>query len=125
MFQTVDFALNPMLSGSGTNLKMFDYMAAGIPVFSTRFGTRGIAEKEHFILAETEDEFVERIRSFSLESEETRARVEAARRYVENTFDWAVVSTCFADEIEKRLRKNNPDCSAGCKQIKTRERYEA
>lgn len=35
-----DVALNPMMSGSGTNLKMLDYFAAGIPVVSTLFGAR-------------------------------------------------------------------------------------
>jgi hypothetical protein len=30
-----DVAVNPMFSGSGTNIKMFDFMAAGLPVVST------------------------------------------------------------------------------------------
>jgi len=29
-----------MQSGSGTNLKMLDYMAAGVPLLSTPFGAR-------------------------------------------------------------------------------------
>ncbi|RZD17595.1 MAG: glycosyltransferase [Candidatus Acididesulfobacter diazotrophicus] len=37
-----DLAINPMMSGSGTNLKMLDYMAAGIPVLSTLVGARGL-----------------------------------------------------------------------------------
>jgi len=37
-----DIAINPMLTGSGTNLKMLDYMANGIPVISTKVGTRGL-----------------------------------------------------------------------------------
>lgn len=37
-----DVALNPMFSGSGTNIKMFDYMAAGLPVLTTEIGARGI-----------------------------------------------------------------------------------
>lgn len=37
-----DLAVNPMLSGSGTNLKMLDYMAAGVPVASTAVGARGL-----------------------------------------------------------------------------------
>ena len=31
-----------MFSGSGTNIKMFDFMAAGLPVISTPTGARGI-----------------------------------------------------------------------------------
>lgn len=39
---TADLALNPMAAGSGTNIKMFDYMAAGLPVLTTEVGARGI-----------------------------------------------------------------------------------
>lgn len=37
-----DFALNPMFSGSGTNIKMFDFMASHLPVITTEVGARGI-----------------------------------------------------------------------------------
>ncbi len=37
-----DIAINPMLSGSGTNIKMFDFMAAGLPIITTEVGARGI-----------------------------------------------------------------------------------
>ncbi|MDQ2971764.1 MAG: glycosyltransferase [Pseudomonadota bacterium] len=37
-----DLALNPMNAGSGTNIKMLDYMAAGLPVLTTAIGARGI-----------------------------------------------------------------------------------
>lgn len=37
-----DLALNPMRAGSGTNIKMFDYMAAGLPILTTAIGARGI-----------------------------------------------------------------------------------
>lgn len=89
VFRTVDFALNPMYSGSGTNLKMFDYMAGGLPIITTEFGTRGIEEKGSFILANTVEEFAQAVNQFSLEQQV--ARVEAARTYAENTFDWHVI----------------------------------
>ena len=37
-----DIGLNPMFGGSGTNIKMFDYMAAGLPTVTTEIGARGI-----------------------------------------------------------------------------------
>jgi glycosyltransferase involved in cell wall biosynthesis len=39
-----DVAVNPMFSGSGTNIKMFDFMAAGLPIISTPTGARGIRQ---------------------------------------------------------------------------------
>jgi glycosyltransferase involved in cell wall biosynthesis/SAM-dependent methyltransferase len=40
-----DFAINPMFSGSGTNIKMFDFMAAGLPIVTTAVGARGIVQQ--------------------------------------------------------------------------------
>ena len=36
-----DVGLNPVCSGSGTNLKLLEYAAAGLPILSTPFGGRG------------------------------------------------------------------------------------
>ena len=41
-----DVALNPMHAGSGTNIKMFDYMSAALPVLTTEIGARGIGDME-------------------------------------------------------------------------------
>ena len=35
-------AINPLSSGAGTNLKMLDYLAHGVPVLSTPVGARGL-----------------------------------------------------------------------------------
>lgn len=40
-FAAADWAINPVDSGSGTNLKMSEYLAAGLPILSTAFGKRG------------------------------------------------------------------------------------
>lgn len=36
-------AVNPAVTGSGVNIKIVEYMAAGLPVVSTSFSTRGLA----------------------------------------------------------------------------------
>jgi Glycosyltransferase Family 4/Glycosyl transferases group 1 len=40
-FAAADFALNPMFSGAGTNVKMADFIAARLPILTTGFGARG------------------------------------------------------------------------------------
>lgn len=97
IFSVVDFALNPMLSGSGTNLKMFDYMAAGIPIISTAFGTRGIKEKEHFLITNIENMDAV-INSFELNT--LSEKIYSARSYVENSFAWDSI----AQELCNRLK---------------------
>jgi glycosyltransferase involved in cell wall biosynthesis len=52
-----DVALNPMRIGSGTNLKLLEFLAWQVPVVSTPFGARGIdvRDGEHLRLAEPDD----------------------------------------------------------------------
>jgi glycosyltransferase involved in cell wall biosynthesis len=40
-FQAADFAINPVERGSGSNVKIFEYLAARLPILSTEFGVRG------------------------------------------------------------------------------------
>jgi glycosyltransferase involved in cell wall biosynthesis len=40
-FQASDLAVNPVMQGSGTSLKLLEFVAAGLPVLSTDFGARG------------------------------------------------------------------------------------
>ena len=42
LLHAVDVGLNPVTSGSGTNLKSVEYIAAGVPCVATPFGLRGL-----------------------------------------------------------------------------------
>ena len=42
-FAASDFGINPIISGSGTNIKMFEYIASGMPILTTEFGKRGLS----------------------------------------------------------------------------------
>lgn len=63
VMQTCALALNPMNSGSGSNVKLADYLGNGLFVVTTEFGQRGYPEsvKEH-IVVEQLDAFAEAIR---------------------------------------------------------------
>jgi glycosyltransferase involved in cell wall biosynthesis len=86
VYRAADIALNPMFSGSGTNLKMLDYFAAGLPVVSTVAGARGLEVTENECIICAAEEFAGRI-SGLLANGETRkqmgkcARIMAERRY--------------------------------------------
>lgn len=100
IFNVVDFALNPMMSGSGTNLKMFDYMAAGIPVITTKFGARGITDTKGLILAEI-DEMAEIIQKYQLKEQEKI--IENARRIVKTEYDWSVIAQVILKKIDNLI----------------------
>jgi polysaccharide biosynthesis protein PslH len=53
----------PIFSGSGTRLKILEYMAAGRPVVSTTKGSEGIAVKDqdNILIADDDKSFAEKI----------------------------------------------------------------
>lgn len=55
-FDAADIALNPMLSGGGTNIKQIEYFARSLPVISTPFGVRGIEVRdgEHIVIEDVD-----------------------------------------------------------------------
>ncbi len=87
-------ALNPMSEGSGTNIKMLDYLAAGAPVVTTEIGARGLdLDPERHARIVPLEGFAAAIRNTLAEPvEEADSRAQAARQHVEENFDWAVVA---------------------------------
>jgi glycosyltransferase involved in cell wall biosynthesis len=94
----VDCALNPMMTGSGTNMKMLDYLAAGLPVISTVVGARGLDLPEGFITICPLEEF----RSH-LNDPVDREQILVTRRFVEEHFDWAKIAKTYTDALMSRI----------------------
>lgn len=107
LLAAADVALNPMRRGSGTNLKVVEYFAAGVPTVSTPFGVRGIdVGPEHLLLTEV-DGFAEAIRSVLGEPEAAETRAAAARALVIERYDWQALgdklAEVMADAVEGPL----------------------
>ena len=104
LLRAADVALNPMFSGSGTNLKMLDYLAAGLPVVTTAVGARGLAltSGRQAIVCPVED-FPAQITRL-LRDEGLRATLGAqGRRLVEDAYDWATIADGMHAVIEAAL----------------------
>jgi glycosyltransferase involved in cell wall biosynthesis len=97
-------ALNPMLVGSGTNMKMLDYLAAGVPVVSTPVGVRGLdLDHERDLRVVGSADFAEAVRATLSDSDELAdARAREMRREIEQRFDWRAVCAPLLREIEPR-----------------------
>ena len=56
-FAAADVAVNPVAFGSGTNVKLAECLAAGLPVITTRFGLRGfpLPDQPGIVVAERDD----------------------------------------------------------------------
>lgn len=104
--QASDFAVNPMSTGSGTNIKMFDFMAMSLPVVTTKIGARGIETGGLNFLLETEPDpqaFARAIRSL-MESGQRLAMGNAARQCVEERYAWERISAELGIFIQARGR---------------------
>ena len=88
-----DVALNPLAGGSGTSIKMFDFMAAGLPAVTTAIGARGIdyAGAPPFVLAQLE-EFGATLDDLIRDSARRSGCAEAARHTVEDFYAWERIS---------------------------------
>lgn len=88
-FDASDVALNTMLSGGGTNIKLIDYFARSLPVVSTPFGARGIdaASGDEFLVAESKD-FPEAIGKLAEDPDLRHAVGEAGRRLAAEKYTW-------------------------------------
>ncbi len=94
-------ALNPMRSGSGTNLKMLDYFAAGVPVISSKVGARGLAIQAgtHFIEHGT-GELAEALSQFeAAPQDQLDQMVNAARTQVEERYSWDTIARNFLGDL--------------------------
>ena len=87
-------ALNPVTYGSGTNVKMLDYFAAGLPVVSTEAGARGLGVEDgrHYFRCEAGAMEAAIARALGA-GDETLGRMTAeARRLVDERFDWQAIA---------------------------------
>jgi glycosyltransferase involved in cell wall biosynthesis len=109
-------ALNPMESGSGTNLKMLDYCATGVPVISTPFGVRGLSlrDPDHVRIVEI-DEFPDAIVDLlAAPASRVQAMCAGARSLIESEYDWRVVARRFRSRLQTPAPWMNATAKAAC-----------
>jgi glycosyltransferase involved in cell wall biosynthesis len=103
---TVAFA--PMRSGSGTQFKVLEAMSAGTPVIGTSLAFAGLAVTDglHALTADSAQDFAGRVIEVMSNPSRYRPMAEAARRLVEERYDWAVtvraLENAYAEAIEIR-----------------------
>lgn len=99
-----DIAINPMLSGSGTNIKMFDFMAAGLPIISTEIGARGITTNDYSgIIVRERAVFSKSLDDIVNDKEKLKHLGRANRLLVEKNYSWERLSPRLGDYIKKKL----------------------
>lgn len=111
--QAVDIAINPMFGGSGTNIKMLDFMAAGLPIVSTPIGARGIETSGKAFMIARADNFAQSIQSL-LSNEAERLKLgSGASSQADRFYSWERISENLGQllqrwAIPKAQRKEKP-----------------
>ncbi len=95
-----DIAINPMLSGSGTNIKVLGYLSAGIPTITTPTGARGLdlIDQKHALICEIED-FPRKIHDLLSDDQLAESLKKNGRNLVEQTYDWESIVHDMAEKI--------------------------
>lgn len=96
-FMIADIAINPMLPSSahagGTNLKMLEYLASGLPVITTEIGARGLLVKndEHVLISTVED-FPQKVEELISDTKKRIRMKRKGRKLVEDHYDWKIIA---------------------------------
>jgi glycosyltransferase involved in cell wall biosynthesis len=99
-----DIAINPMFGGSGTNIKMLEFMAAGLAVVSTPIGARGLlSDGENLIVADPSI-FAATIASLAADSARASCMAAAARQCAERHYSWETISWDLGEMLARHRR---------------------
>jgi len=89
----------PIVSGSGTRLKVLEAFAAGVPVISTALGCEGLEVENgrEVLLAESPADFIEGALRMAEHPEDSAEVARRARHLVESRYTWSAI----AAELER------------------------
>ena len=99
IYRIADIGLNPMELGSGTNIKMFEYAAAGLAVLSTPFGARGakLDPGTELMIGDIADLKADLGALTFADRDRLRAMGERARRKVTELSDWSAIGKRYVE----------------------------
>jgi sugar transferase (PEP-CTERM/EpsH1 system associated) len=95
----------PLRIGGGTRLKVLEAMAMGKPVVSTslgREGFQGLVPGRELSLADTPEEFAQRVIGLLGDASRRERLGQAARRFVEEQYDWRLIIPKLERAYERR-----------------------
>lgn len=97
-------AVVPLLTGSGTRLKILEAMGLGVPVISTTIGAEGITytNGKDILIANSETDFAEKIFCL-LKDKEQRLHIQHnAKKLVEENYAWNRIGNSIAAFIDNK-----------------------
>ncbi len=111
VFRQATVALAPIQESTGLRIKILNYLAAGLPVVSTSQAVSGISNTKHIVIENDLRKYAEIISDLFENKRSTTRRSVAARRFIENNFDWYKVALRVASVYSKILSRPVKDKS--------------
>jgi glycosyltransferase involved in cell wall biosynthesis len=98
----------PLRIGGGTRLKIFEALAMGKAVVSTRVGAEGlpIVPGEHFLQADSPADFAQAVVTLLKDPDRRHALGRAGRRLVEERYSWTQVTRQFEGHCEEVVARH-------------------
>lgn len=93
----------PLRIGGGTRIKIFETMAAGLPVISTTIGAEGlpITDGEHLAIADDSETFADKVITLLTDSDYASRMANNAQQLVISNFSWETVTREFVAMLNK------------------------
>lgn len=100
-----DIALAPIFEGSGTRLKVLDYLASGLPVVATGLAIEGLLAgiEEVVSVADDAEAIAAEIEAMTQNPDSFADRSRQGRRYVRENYDWKNQLTPFLKAYDVEL----------------------
>ena len=102
MIKACNVCAAPIFSGSGTRVKILEYLAARKPVVSTAKGAEGLDAEDgrHLILAEKKDDFKHSILQLAGDRDLAARLGEEGRELVEMRYSWPRIFERFIPKVD-------------------------
>ena len=100
-----DVAVAPLFHGTGTRLKILEYLSCGLPVVSTSIGAEGLETENgvNIFIEDNLESFALRIVELLNNRELSTALGKAARVLAESTYDWTQITRKLEVNLNRLL----------------------
>ena len=111
-----EVAIAPLMSGSGTRLKILEYFSCGLPVVATRIGAEGLDVEDgvHILIANDMGEFASKVIGLLEEREFSLKIGNAGRKLVVSQYDWKRISLQLEAVYNRLLSGRHVTSSHDC-----------
>lgn len=102
-----DVGIAPLLNGSGTRLKILEYLSCGLPVVSTAVGAEGLDVENgvHAMIENDMNVFASKLIQVLSDTQLSRQLGQSARELVVKKYDWSKIAGLLNEVCESLLSK--------------------